>query len=60
MIMTLKLCEKHQQRYRKICLACRDMPSPPNPISYLSMMNEQSKNYWEHLKKNKKWQQNND
>ena len=53
--MTMKLCEIHQQRYRKICLQCKDMPSSENPISYLSMMSETSRNYWENLKKNKKW-----
>ena len=54
--MTLNLCQKHQQYYRKICLTCKDMPSPANPNSYLSMMSEASRNYWKRLKKNKKWQ----
>lgn len=54
--MTMKLCEIHNQRYKKICIRCRDMPSPENPISYLSMMSEASRNYWKHLKKNQRWQ----
>jgi hypothetical protein len=54
--MAMKLCDKHQRYYRKICLSCDDMPSPANPNSYLSMMSDQSRHYWERLKKNKKWQ----
>jgi hypothetical protein len=47
--MEQKYCTKHKKYYRKICLSCNTMPSPPNPIEYLSMMNEKSQKYWEKL-----------
>ena len=52
--MAMQLCEKHQQYYRKVCVKCKDMPTPENPILYLSMMNDASRSYWERLQKKKK------
>ena len=45
--MAMELCEKHQQYYRKVCVKCRDMPTPESPISYLSMMSDASRSLLE-------------
>ncbi len=49
--MIKQFCKTHKIYYNKLCVYCKDNPTPSSPIGYLSIMDEPAEKYYKQLKK---------